>query len=107
MPYIFTTSWYPTDKSNEVAKRYFEMLEKFPPDESLGELIVPAAVTTTKQGVKVMVVSEVKEGKLEEALTYTGNQMAMFQDIVGFEYATRVYSLVTEALAMIGMSLPE
>ncbi len=107
MPYIITTSWYPTDKSSEVAKRYFEMLEKYPADESLGEMIVPAAVTTTKQGIKVIVVSEIKEGKLEEALTYTGNQMAMFQDIVGFEYATRVYSLVTEALAMIGMSLPE
>ncbi|MHA2111759.1 MAG: hypothetical protein ACXAC6_11465 [Candidatus Hodarchaeales archaeon] len=107
MPYIFTTAWYPTDKSTEVAKRYFEMLEKYPTDEALGKMLVPAAVTTTKQGVKVIVVSEAKEGKLEEALTYTGNQMAMFQDIVGFEYATRVYSVVTEALAMLGMSLPE
>ena len=107
MPYIITTSWYPTDKSKKVAKRYFEALKKYPGDESLEKTIVPAAVTTTKQGVKVITVSEIKEGKLEEALTYTGNQMAMFQDIEGFEYATRVYSLVTEALAMLGISLPE
>ena len=107
MPYIITTSWYSTDKAPEVAKRYFDMLEKYPGDESLGKTIVPAAVTTTKQGVKVINVSEIKEGKLEEALTYSGNQMAMFHDIVGFEYATRVYSLVTEALAWLGMSLPE
>ncbi len=107
MPYIITTAWYPTDISKEVAKRYFEALEKYPADESLENTIVPAAVTTTKQGIKVIVVSEIKEGKLEEALTNTGNQMAMFQDIVGFEYAIRVYQLVTEALTMIGMSLPE
>jgi hypothetical protein len=107
MPYIITTAWYPTDISKKVAERYFEMLEKFPTDESLGKTLVPAAVTTTKQGVKVITVSEANEGKLEETLTRTGNQMAMFQDIEGFEYATRVYSLVTEALAMLGMSLPE
>ena len=50
MPYIITTSWYPTHKTQEVAKKYLEMLEKYPPDESLGEGIVPVAVTTNQQG---------------------------------------------------------
>ena len=44
--YIITTSLYPTHKANEVAKKYFEMLAKYPPDESLGEATVQATVKT-------------------------------------------------------------
>lgn len=101
------TSWYPSDKTTETANKYFEMLEKFPPDDSLGETVVPVAVTTTKKGIKTMGITEVKEGKLEEALTRTRESMVMFHSIKGFEYKVEVYSTVTEALGLIGMSLPE
>jgi hypothetical protein len=103
MPYIFTTSLYPSDKATEVAKRYLEAMKKYPPDSSLGTPVVPAAVTTTLQGIKVIGITEVKKGKLEDAIGRTAKMMAMFHDIQGFEYTVERYALVEEALKTIGM----
>ena len=107
MPYLITTSLYPTDRATQVAEKYMEMLAKYPPDENLGNELVPAAVKTTHDGVKVVGILEVKEGKLEEALNRTVNEMVVFLDVVGFEYSIDVYLKVEEALATIGMSMPK
>ena len=106
MPYLITTSLYPTDKATEVGKRYLEALNKYPPDESLATNVVPAAVKATAQGIRVIGISEVKEGKFEEAYTRTVNMMVMFHNIEGFEYTVDIYLKVEEALPLIGMSLP-
>ena len=103
MPYIITTSMYPSDKGEEVAKRYLEAMAKYPPDASLGTQIVPAAVKTTLQGIKVIGITEVKKGKYEDALIRTENMMAMFFSIQGFEYTIDNYATVEEALKIIGM----
>jgi hypothetical protein len=106
MPYIITDSRYPSNIASEVGTRYLEALSKYPPDESLGTEIVPAAVTTTHQGIKVIGISDIKEEKLQEALRRTGDMMVMFHSIVGFEYTVRVYSKVEEAMSAIGMDMP-
>lgn len=106
MPYIITTSFYPSDKATEVANRYIEAIGKYPPDENLGRQLVPAAVKETHQGIEVMSILEIKEGKLEEALNRTVNMMAMFFSIEGFEHNTEIYFKVEEAMKVIGMSLP-
>jgi hypothetical protein len=106
MPYIFASSSYPTHKVNEVVEKYFEALKKYPPDRTLGKELIQAAVSTDEKGIKSLGVSLVKEGKLNEALTYIGKMMAMFQPIEGFEYKIRVWNTVIEALDMIGMKLP-
>ena len=107
MPYIITTSLYPSHKASEVAERYLEAITKHPPDENLATEVVPAAVKSIHEGIKVTGISEVKKGKLEEALTRTTNMMVMFQNIEGFEYTTEIHYKVEEALALIGMSLPK
>ncbi|MFX0136228.1 MAG: hypothetical protein ACFFDN_21490, partial [Candidatus Hodarchaeota archaeon] len=99
-------SWYPTHKAKEVAKKYLEFLAKYPPDESLGERIVQAAVRITKDGVNGTSVIKVKKGKLEELRTRALNAMAMFNEIEGFEYTIEIWSTREEALATIGMKLP-
>jgi len=106
MPYIFVFTWYPSHKVEEAVKIYLEMLKKFPEDESLGELIIPTAVNTGCEGIKGLAVSKVKEGKLEDALTRTGAQMAMFLSVEGFEYSIEVWSTVEEAMTTIGKSIP-
>jgi hypothetical protein len=103
MPYIFTTSMYPSDKVNEVAKRYLEAMAKYPPDASLGTLIVPAAVITTLQGIKTIGIMEVKKGNLEDAMARVANMMSMFFSIQGFEYTMERYATVEEAMKTIGM----
>ena len=103
MSYIFTTSLYPSDKTAEVAKRYLEAIVKYPPDASLGTRIVPAAVITTLQGIKTIGITEVKKGKLEDAITRVAEMMAMFHSIEGFEYTIERYATVEEAMKTIGM----
>jgi len=91
MPYIITTSLYPSHKGPEVAERYLEAITKYPPDENLGTEVVPAAVKSVHDGIKVTGITEVKQGKLEEALNRTVNMMVMFQGIEGFEYITEIH----------------
>lgn len=107
MPYLITTSIYPTDKATEVAEKYFEIMQKYPVDENVAIPVVPVAAKTTKQGLQVMVISEVKAGKLEEALDRAVNAMAMLNDVVGLEYTVDVYMTLAEGLATLGMSSPE
>ena len=105
--YTIITSSYPSDKAKEVAEKYMEVLGKYPPNTSLTTEIIPAAVKRTEKGIKVITVAEVKPGKIEEALLYGENGMAMFNDIQGYEYSLDVYLTAEEALATLGMSMPE
>jgi hypothetical protein len=89
-----------------VAKMYLEAIKKYPPDESLGTTIVPAAVIATLQGIKVITIIEVKKGKLEDAQTRMANIMAMFHSIQGYEYSIETYLKVEEAMGLIGMRRP-
>jgi hypothetical protein len=103
MSYIFTTSMCPSDKVAEATKKYLEAMTKFPPDASLVNRIVPAAVTTTLQGVKTITIVEVKAGKLDDAMNRTAALMAMFHSIQGFEYTIERYATLEEAMATVGM----
>ncbi len=107
MPYLITTSKYPTDKAGEVAEQYLEALKKYPIDDNLETELVPAAVKSTHQGLKITAISEVKEGKLEEAYTQKVKFMVLFQPIQGFEYSIDVNLTVVEALGVLGISPPE
>jgi hypothetical protein len=106
MPYLFVTTSFPSDKSDEVAKKYFEVIKKYPPDDSLGTQVVPAAFTRTLQGIEAIVVIEAKKGKLEDLLIREGNALAMFRTIQGYEAQVETYMTLEEALGSIGMSLP-
>lgn len=106
MVFLVSKSWYPTHKAKEVAKKYFDVIAKYPGDESVGEGVVQAATRTTKDGVNAMTIFKVKKGKLEESRTRMLNAMAMFNEIEGFEYTIEIWSTIEEALATLGMKLP-
>ena len=107
MPYIISTTCWPSDKTPEVVKKAIEVVKKFPEDKSLGEQVVPNAVTPTTDGIKTISIFEVKKGKLEEALTRSQKISAMYQTIAGFEYAIEVWLTLIEAYAAIGQTPPE
>ena len=104
MPYLITTSMYPSDRNAEVAEKYLEAMQRFPPDESLETEVVPAAVKSTHDGLKITMISEVKEGKFEEAYNRRVKFMIPFQAIPGFEYTIDVNMTVVEALGVLGIS---
>lgn len=100
MVYIVVNSFYPTHKNEEVNAKYLEMLQKFPPDNSLTEQVVPIAARATKEGIEVMGVNLVKEGKFDEALIYIGSAMQLFHNIEGYEYSLTIWVTLPEAQKM-------
>ena len=106
MPYIFTTSYYPTDLRDDTVEAYFKMLKEMPFDRSLGKETIQVAVTTNPKGVKSLSIANVKEDKLTEAILWTYRRMTYFQLIKGFEYKVRVWTNIVESLETIGRSLP-
>lgn len=104
MPYLMTTSYYPPDKANEVAEKYLEAIQKYPPDENLGVDLIPAAVKATEKGIRVIGVVEVKKGKLEDALSRNVKFMSIFMGVNGYTYTTDINLTIDEALAVVGVS---
>jgi len=109
MPYLITFTKWPSDKTVEVLKKVIESNKKFPPDESLGENLIPGnAIKSTSEGAKTISVLNVSKGKLEEAyfrMQSIGNLFAM--SIEGFEYTIEVWSTVEESYSSIGQKPPE
>ena len=105
MVYIVVHSSFPSHVAPAIGKRYLEILQRFPPDPSISETIIPSAVKRTDSGIKSFSVSEVKEGKFEEAWKRASDQLAMTNDIEGYEVSLEVYATTSEALATIGMKL--
>ena len=106
MPYIIVSGWYPTHLVKEATEAYMEMLKQTPFDRSLGKETIQVAVSSGKRGVRFQSVMDVKEGKLQEAITWAGKRMIPFQSIKGVEYKIRIWSTIVEALEGIGMNLP-
>lgn len=102
MPYIISFAWYPPSQANTVGQRYLELLQKYPVISSI-KRIVPAAVSSTKDGIEVMIVDEVKREDLGEANEYVSQFLTDFRDIEGFRYNIRTFSTVSEALGYVGM----
>ena len=106
MPIIIATSTYPSHKQKDVIKKYLEVLPKYPPDESLGELIAQP-VSTGPNGITVMSIYRVKEGQFEAANTRIGTQLYEYIDIEGYEYEIKVWATFQEATAIAGLPTPE
>ncbi|NVM52956.1 MAG: hypothetical protein HWN66_04575 [Candidatus Helarchaeota archaeon] len=107
MVYLINNVWCPHDKPNEVAKKYLEIIKKYPPDPALGT-IVAILVRSNKDNVHVIGIGKVKKGKLTENIKRTteSNQM-MANSIEGFKYEVSTYLDITEAYDILGMKAPD
>ena len=104
MPYIISRTWYPPSKMDETVKKYLEVLDKFPFDESLGKQVVPVAVTVSKDGLETQMIMEVEIPKVGEALEWAKRFMIEFRTIEGFNYEVKTWSTAEEGLARMGVS---
>ena len=103
MPSIITRCWYPHHLADVVAKKYLEVMEKNPPDETISKTIIPAAVTSSKDGLETLTIDEVERPKVGEALNRDALIMAEFRNIEGFNYEIKSWAKVEEALESIGL----
>ncbi|MGB5911794.1 MAG: hypothetical protein WBH31_11420 [Promethearchaeia archaeon] len=63
---------------------------------------MPAAVSTTKGGIEVFIVDEVKRADVGEVIDYLVKLLVEFRNIEGFRYQIRTLSTLKEAMAYIG-----
>jgi hypothetical protein len=99
--YILTTIWFPPSKRMEVAKKSIEVAQKMPPDPSIITVVVPGAIMGSPTGIASLSISEVKEGKLEEALTYTIGNIMEYADIEGFNYKIDIANTQAEGMTIL------
>ncbi|MFX0081209.1 MAG: hypothetical protein ACFE94_05595 [Candidatus Hodarchaeota archaeon] len=106
MPYVLIKTWFPPHKAEEVAGVYTEELKNYPPDRSLGKSLA-TAIRSDENGLVSIEIFEAKEGKLEDSLNHYQNVQIMYHKIEGFKYEIDVWRTPVEAMALLGMKLPE
>jgi len=100
------TNWFPGNMSDEVASVYLEERKKYPRDRSLLK-VVAECIRSDEKGIKTMGISEVKEGRLEEALKRQQEILTMYRHIEGYVSTLEVWWNPAEALGMLGMKAPD
>ena len=103
-----TTVWIPHAKASLAGKLFLEAQKKFPYDRSLAKRLLSNAVIATKEGYKVYVADEIKEGKLQEYTALANKQLLFFaENMEGYKYEIEVLSSLVEAMAILGLEVPE
>ncbi len=108
MPYLFTYNIFPPEQAEAISKIYLSKIkEERAAMRPLAKEIIPNAVRATTEGMSVISVFDVKEGKLEECLALQQKQLLAYHVIPGYKYKMEVRFKATEALEMLGMKIPE
>ncbi len=106
MPYLVSFTRWPSESTVEMVKKAIEVDKKFPPDDSLGEDIVPTAISADMDGIKSLGVVLVKEGKLEALLLRARSMANMYLTVPGFKYSIETWATLEEAYSSIGQNPP-
>ena len=101
-----TTAWYPYSQRIKAAKTMIEAVKKFPADETVQKNLAMGYMRD-KAGIKVVVMNEVMEGKLEEALDRVNETIDLYIDIEGFSARIDLMATPLEAWESINMKMPE
>jgi hypothetical protein len=104
MVLIMVTSWYPPDKATEAAKKFLEVMEKFP-QESFEKSWL-AGVKSDEVGIMTVWLTEIERGKLEEALNLTSRREAEYLDIEGYRFKMETLMTFEDAMPLVGLEMP-
>lgn len=107
MPIIMIESQYPVNKNQEVIAAWLEALEKYQRSEDLFTPLMETAVTSKKDGLRVLSAYQTNPGKYEEAMAYFGRFMSTFFNIENYSYEMSTWMTIEEAMASIGQTPPE
>jgi len=106
MVYLLATVWFPPHKGEEVGKKFLEIAKKFPEDRSLGKSVLDGALMRTKDGIKAITISEVKEGKLDVRLARISEILALYSEIEGVNSRVDTMATLIESLEIVGLKPP-
>ncbi len=106
MHYLVTSVRWPGESTAEMIKKGIEVDKKFPPDDSLGETLVPNAINADMDGIKSLNVTLVKEGKLEAIRRRALAMVNMYLTVPGFKYSIETWATIEEAYTSVGLTPP-
>ena len=107
MPIIFIENQYPLHKNKEVLAAWLRAIEQYPRPDGLFTTLVDTAVSSDKNGLKVLSAHLISPGKYEEASAYWRKFLTEFFDIEGYSYEFSNWSTIEEAMGSIGQQAPE
>ena len=104
MVLIMVTSWYPPDKATEAAKKFLEVMEKFP-QESFEKSWL-AGVKSDEVGIMTVWLTEIERGKLEEAFNLASRREAEYLGIEGYRFKMETLMTFEDAMPLVGLEMP-
>ena len=104
MPLTMVTTWVPFNKADEAAKKFLEVMEKYP-QESFEKSWL-AGIKSDEDGIKTVTLTEIEKGKLEEALILTAKREAEYIDIEGYGFKMETLMAFEDALPIVGLEAP-
>jgi hypothetical protein len=107
MVYIVIEAWYPAKIAPLAGRKYIEVMQKFPWDESLGKMVLPPIQRATKDGIHAISAYECKDDKVKHVIMALGKAMLMYAELEGYHYSMDTYIDLTEAYSLIGMKGPQ
>ena len=105
MVMIMVTSWYPPNKAVEIAKKFLEVMQKYPL-KSFEKPLVLAAASAVKDGIRSITITEVEKGKYEEALNLEAKRLVEYMSIEGYRFAIETLLTIEEAMPLVGLEMP-
>ncbi|MFX1410368.1 MAG: hypothetical protein ACFFA6_08445 [Promethearchaeota archaeon] len=107
MVLLVATVLIPHAAASKIAKKYIEMLKKYPPRPEISETIA-LGTRATKKGIIILSVMDVKKGKVEEAIIdISGQYQEYVASIEGLKWKLNTFMDMAEAYKAIGMEPPE
>ena len=107
MVVIMSVAWFPSSIASEAGKVYIDIMKKFP-NTSISKPLLNIGVKGTKDGIKVVSISRIEKGKVEEALDVAYKRFIDFaKNLEGYEYEVDVLLEDAEALSLVGLGMPE
>jgi len=98
--FIVMTSTYPLDKTLEVTRAFIKAIETPEPDYLKRVYVLTSTIIDT--GMKVIVIYEVDDDKVPDAIKYITKRMAeLFYSIEGYRYQIEPMLTAEEAIPLL------
>ena len=107
MVIVVSTTTFPYSKGKDIAELYAEVSKKLPVQKDMEKPILRMAARVTKDGLKTISITEVKKEKYDEFMKHLSEVQMEYFKIEGIKFEVEHYLSGVDAMALVGMQMPE
>lgn len=107
MVILVSTTTFPYNKGKDVAELFAEVAKKLPVQKDMEKPILRMAARVTKDGLKTISITEVKKEKYDEFMKHISKVQMEYFKIEGIKFEVEHYLSGVDAMALVGMMMPE